>query len=519
MNSKLILFYLQGVWRRKWIAVAICWVVCLVGWPAVFNIPNNYESMARVYVDVDSLLTPLLRGLAVESNPLQQLDYMQRTLLSRPNLEQVIHLANLDSAAKTPQEKEGMLKGLSQSVRISLPGANLFSISYQDSDPSEAKDVVKAVLTVFSETSAGTNRSEMDNARRFLEEQIASYEKQLRAAETRRAQFRETYGDVLAQSAAGPTKVDAMEESIAKLKLALQDAQARRDSITKEAAGVPETLSLDQAASIIIRNGSQVSQKQSELDEAKRKLADLKSRYTDDFPDVVALKRDIGSLEDDIKADAKSGGPDAADSDGLHKTMVPNPIYEQMKMRKVDAEGAVAAVQRELDFAQAEEKRVEDAVRSAPGIELQAQNLDRDYGILKKNYDELISRRESANLAQAADTQADKVQFRIVDAPQVPLSPVSPNRPILYTGVLIAGLGAGVGAAFLLVQLDRSFTTLASLRAIGLPVLGTISRVHFLDVRKRSVRAMAGLAASTVALLLIYGALLFANYSALHKVI
>ena len=99
------------------------------------------------------------------------------------------------------------------------------------------------------------------------------------------------------------------------------------------------------------------------------------------------------------------------------------------------------------------------------------------------------------------------------------LSPVSPNRPILYTGVLIAGLGAGVGAAFLLVQLDRSFTTLASLRAIGLPVLGTISRVHFLDVRKRSVRAMAGLAASTVALLLIYGALLFANYSALHKVI
>src|SRR5271154_2219844 len=122
MNSKLVLFYLQGVWRRKWIAVAICWVVCLVGWPAVYDIPNSYESMARVYVDVDSLLTPLLRGLAVESNPLQQLDYMQRTLLSRPNLEQVIHLANLDSSAKTPQEKENMLGGLSHDVRISLQG-------------------------------------------------------------------------------------------------------------------------------------------------------------------------------------------------------------------------------------------------------------------------------------------------------------------------------------------------------------------------------------------------------------
>jgi len=516
MNSKLLLFYLQGVWRRKWIAVAICWVVCLVGWPAVYYIPNSYESAARVYVDVDSLLTPLLRGLAVESNPLQQLDYMQRTLLSRPNLEQVIHLADLDSAAKTPQDKENLLKSLASSVRVSLQGANLFSISYSDSDPVQSKDVVKAVLTVFSETSAGNNRSEMDNARRFLEEQIASYEKQLRAAETRRAQFRETYGDVLAQSAAGSTQVDAMKENIAKMKLQLQDAEARRDTAAKEAAGVPETLTLDQAAQVIIRGGPQESQQQIELDQEKQKLADLKSKYTDDFPDVVSLKRDIASLEEDIKNTKTDNN---ADDTATHKSTVPNPLYEQVKMRLGDAEGAVAAIQRELTFAEADEKRVEDAVKAAPGIELQAQNLDRDYGILKQNYDALIQRRESANLAQAADTQADKVQFRIVDAPQVPLTPVSPNRPILYTGVLIAGLGAGVGAAFLLVQLDRSFSTLASLRAMGLPVLGTISRIHFLDVRRQSVRAMAGLAASTVALLLIYGVLLFANYSALHKVI
>jgi polysaccharide chain length determinant protein (PEP-CTERM system associated) len=521
MNSKLLLFYLHGVWRRKWIAVAICWVVCLVGWPAVYYIPNTYESAARVYVDVDSLLTPLLRGLAVETNPLQQLDYMQRTLLSRPNLEQVVHLANLDSLAKTPQEKDNLLKGLAGSIRISLQGSNLFAIGYQDSDPVEAKDVVKAVLTVFSETSAGNNRSEMDNARRFLEEQIASYEKQLRAAETRRAQFRETYGDVLAQSTAGPTTVDAMKENLEKMSLQLQDAQARRDSIAKEVATTPQTLTLDQAASVIIRNGGpQISDKQLELNQAKRKLADLKSRYTDDYPDVIAAKRDIATLEDDMKADADKKSSDPTTSpDSPRKSTVSNPLYEQEKMRLVDADGTLAAIKRQLEFAQADEKRVEDAVRAAPGIELQAQNLDRDYGILKKNYDELIQRRESANLAQAADTQADKVQFRIVDAPQIPLSPVSPNRPILYTGVLIAGLGAGVGAAFLLVQLDRSFTTLASLRSLGLPVLGTISRIHFLDMRRQSVRAMAGLAASTVALLLIYGALLFANYSALHKVI
>ncbi len=515
MNSKIVFFYLQGIWRRKWMAVAICWAVCLVGWPAVFFIPNTYETVARVYVDVDSMLTPLLRGLAVESNPLQQLDFMQRTLLSRPNLEQVVHLADLDSQAKTPEDKDTLLTALAQTIRISLQGTNLFSISYDDTDAVESKNVVKAVLTVFSETSAGNSRSEMDNARRFLEEQIANYEKQLRAAEERRAEFKETYGDVLPQAQANESRLQQAGDEVAKLKLQLADVQARRDAIAKDMASVPATLSLDQAAQVVIHNGNAASPTELQLAEAKRKLSDLQSRYTDDFPDVVAAKRDVATLEAQVKSDTNK---DSADGD-THKSTVPNPLYQEVKMRLVDAESTVASVQRQLDYSVGEQKRLQEAVKAAPGIQLQAQNLDRDYDILKKNYDELIQRREAANLAQAADTQADKVQFRIVDAPQVPLTPISPNRPILYTGVLIAGLGAGLGAAFLLVQLDRSFSTLAGLRAFGLPVLGSISRVTFLDTRKRSMQQAAGLAASTVMLLIIYGALLLANYTAIHKVI
>ena len=288
MNSKIVLFYLQGIWRRKWMAVAICWAVCIVGWPAVYLIPNNYETVARVYVDVDSMLTPLLRGLAVEANPLQQLDFMQRTLLSRPNLEQVIHLADLDSQAKTPEDKDTLLTSLAQQVHIDLQGNNLFSIAYDDTDAVQSKNVVKAVLTVFSETSAGNDRSEMDNARRFLEEQIANYEKQLRAAEERRAEFRETYGDVLPQSQENESRLQQVSDEVAKLKLQLQDVEARRDTIAKEAAGVPATLSIDQAASVIIHNGGPAeSEKQLQLDEAKRKLAELQSQFTDDYPEVL----------------------------------------------------------------------------------------------------------------------------------------------------------------------------------------------------------------------------------------
>ena len=377
MNSKIIFFYLQGIWRRKWMAVAICWAVCVVGWLAVFFVPNTYESMARVYVDVDSMLTPLLRGLAVEANPLQQLDFMQRTLLSRPNLEQVIHLADLDSQAKTPEAKDGLLTALAQEVHISLQGSNLFSIAYDDTDAVESKNVVKAVLTVFSESSAGNSRTDMDNARRFLDEQITNYEKQLRAAEERRAEFKETYGDILPQSQANESRFQQAIDEVGKLKLQLQDAQARRDAIAKDAASVPATLSLDQAAQVVIHNGSSESPKQLELDETKRKLSDLQSRYTDDFPNVVATKRDITNLEASIKADGSGTGG----SDDSRKSTVPNPLYQEVKMRLVDAESTVASAQRQLDFSESEQKRLQEAVKAAPGIQLQAQNLDRDYNV------------------------------------------------------------------------------------------------------------------------------------------
>jgi polysaccharide chain length determinant protein (PEP-CTERM system associated) len=519
MDRKLIFFYLQGIWRRKWVAAGICWLVCLIGWPTVFRIPNTYESSARVYVDVDSLLTPLLRGIAVETNPLQQLDYMQRTLLSRPNLEQVIHLADLDAQARTPRDKEALLTSLAREVRVGLQGSNLFNIAFQDSDPVEAKNVVKAVLTVFSEASAGNNRADMDNARRFLEEQIASYEKQLRAAEVRRAQFRETYGNILPD--ANVPRLDQARDQVEKLKLQIDDTQARRDSIAKEMEATSQFLSIDQAAAIVIRDGgSQLSQKQLELQNAERRLTDLQSRYTDDFPDVVSLKRDIAALKADITKDGKDKkGGSGSDPDAARRSQIPNPVYQQLKMRLVDADGDLASLHRQFDFAKDQEKHIADAVKAAPGIDLQAQNLDRDYDVLKKNYQELVARREAANMAQAADTQADKVQFRIVDAPQVPLLPISPNRPILYSAVLVAGLGAGLGAAFLLVQLDRSFSTLSSLRSFGLPVLGSISRVNLFGTRRRAIQQATGLAASVFALLMIYGALLLANYTAIHRVI
>ena len=109
---------LHMLWRQKWLAVGIAWLVCTVGWIGVAFIPTKYESSSRVYLNADPLLTPLLRGLAADTDPTRHLDFLQRTLLSRPNLEQLVRLTDLDAGLTTPEQKDALYQRLADGVEI-----------------------------------------------------------------------------------------------------------------------------------------------------------------------------------------------------------------------------------------------------------------------------------------------------------------------------------------------------------------------------------------------------------------
>src|ERR1700690_3328717 len=89
--------YLNGGWHYRWIALAVAWGICLVGWGVIAVIPNEFEAAAKIYVDTDTMMAPLLKGLTVSTDPEQQVQVMLNTLLTRPNLEQVVHLTHPDA--------------------------------------------------------------------------------------------------------------------------------------------------------------------------------------------------------------------------------------------------------------------------------------------------------------------------------------------------------------------------------------------------------------------------------------
>jgi len=513
--------FVQALWRHRWLAVGTAWLVCTAGWIGVAFIPTKYESTARVYLNADPLLTPLLRGLAADTDPGRHLDFMQRTLLSRPNLEQLIRLTDLDTEIRTPAEKEALFKRLASDISVSPVTLNLLALSYRDGDPVLAKNMVQSLLTIFAEKMAGSSRAEMDSAQRFLDDEIASYRDQLRAAEKRRSDLAEKYPDIVRnRTPDAPTGEDSgnrLEQArgtVAQLKLELADATSKRDAIQKELAAVPTTLTVDHGPQVIV-NGGHLAPVDERLQDIRRNLDSLLLKYTEEHPDVKAARQAIAQLE--TEATKSAGGGAGKAGNAANKGQIANGAYDQIKVKLVDSEAAVAAVQRRLSEAETQQAKIEAIAKSAPGVLVQAQEIDRDYSVLKRNYVELVARRESTQIANAADTKTEKIQFRIVDPPQVPIVPVAPNRPLLMTYVLALGIGAGPVAPLLVMQLDRSFATLGQLRNLGIPILGSVSRLSIGAAQRRAALQLIGVTASALVLVAVYGTLLMLSIG-LHSV-
>ncbi|MCO6419884.1 hypothetical protein JYK14_27535 [Siccirubricoccus sp. KC 17139] len=490
--------YGKSGWRHRWKAMLLAWTICALGWAVVSAIPDQYRATARLYADADMILGQLLRGIAVDNAPANQVDILQRTLLSQPNLERVIARTDLDLRVNSVAERETLLQRLAKDIRIATQTRNLFTISYSDRDPRLARDVVQTLLTLFIESASSNDRQAMENARIFVNQQIASYEAQLREAERRRAEFRARYIDLLPQDAlGGASRLEAARAGLLRLKGELQDAIVRRDMLKPQLAALPQTLT---------EPGGPGGE--GRIAEAERALRELRLRFTEQHPDVVAARAALAELRASGAGSAPARGTGAS-----RATARPNPVYEQTKLRLIELDVQIASLERKVRDEETELERLETVARGAPQLQAESLNLDRDYNVLRRNYEELLARREAVQIAGAARNGTDRVRLEIVDPPVVPNLPTGPNRFLLASAVLAIGLGTGAGLALLLVQFDRGFYTLHDLRQLGLPVLGSISST--LASGSAAARlgfvGSLGFAGSLGLLLLAYGVVLTAG--------
>ena len=459
-----LLVLLHGIWNRRWVALAVAWGVAMLGWLGVALIPNSYQSKARVYVNTQSLLEDRMGITQVQSQ--QDLDRLRSTLASAENLEKVVRGTDLSQSVSGPRDIAAKITTLRENISVMAQAdPSMIDISAISADSSLsdganariAQQVVQKLIDIFQEENLSGDRRETKQSLAFLDQQIAGRAKQLEAADQRRIEFAQRYAGLLPGAGSISQRMDAARMEINNIDSQLVQAQSALSAMNGQLAGTPQTLP-----------GVGASGGPSALAQAQANLASMKARgWTNNHPDVIAAQREVEALR-------KNGGGGSASGGGT-----PNPAYLSIKSMQAERAATVEALQARKAQLQADLNAMMSRQVDEPGIASEQEKLDRDYEVLKTQYDKLLADREEIRLRGEVKTETGAVQFRVIQPPSTPTAPTAPNRPLLLLGVLVLGIAAGVGVAFALGQLKGSFSTAARLeRAIGLPVAGSISQVR-----------------------------------------
>ena len=194
----LLLNFLKAIGKYRWYAVIITWVVAIIGWIVVYQLPNDYQASARVYVDTQSILKPLMSGMTTMPNVDQQVMFMRRTLISRPNVERVLRMVDLDIKARSVKEHEKQVDDLMSAIKMTgTERDDIYTISYNNPNPKLGKDIVQSLLTIFVEGSFGGKKQDSEKAVQFIDDQIKMYEERLTAGENALKEFKIRHMGVL----------------------------------------------------------------------------------------------------------------------------------------------------------------------------------------------------------------------------------------------------------------------------------------------------------------------------------
>ena len=499
---------LLGMWRYRWLAIVILWVSSLSGWLFVYLMNDIYSANARLVVDTENAIEDFLGGIAAPTDVMNEVNIVVREIVSRPNLAEVAQKTDLALRAKTNDEFQDLLTSLQRRINVTGNRDGVYSISFQDADRDKALAVVDSLLTAFVERSLGADRSDSEQAQRFLQDQISEYELRLTQAENTLADFKRRNVQFMPdQSGDYFSRLQSAESAMQITEGKLRLAEERRAELLRQIEGEEPVFGIMTPSRQMGGGGSETSAKIRELE---LQLEELRLQYTDQHPRIgqvlenIEMLKEAEAREQSQQKQTTIGGPSQQNPLDL------NPVYQNMRIQLSNTEVEIATLRAEYSQQQDDVNRLRTLVDTIPQVEAELSRLNRDYDVIKAKHQQLLYQLETASIGEDVSASIDEIQFRVIDPPYSEFRPVGPNRTLWLIGVFVAALAVSTALAFGLNQLNPTFVGHRSVTdVLGIPVLASVSLLQSEAEMRSESRSLLAIQVSAILLLATFAVVVY----------
>jgi len=445
--------YVRLLMRRKRLLVLMTLLAMTLGVFISYSLPKKFEAKSTVFIE-QSVISDLVKGIAISPSMNAKIKVLSLSMLSRETLSTVLRILDKDVAFTTEAALEGYMNQLRENISIRLDERRgVFFISFTDSNPLYARDLVNTITQVYIESNTASKRDESLDATRFLGEQIESFKKRIDVVEEEINKYKADHGLEL-----------AVDQGM--IRLEISDKEKRIESLRLRQKELETQLRLMGSGS----GGGGT------LRELENQLGSLLNVYTENHPKVTRLRAQIEAVK------ARPGGGASPDGSGISRALIRAEMESNAER--------IAKTESEI-----EEKM--QLLRQIPTIRTELNELQRKKENETIIYNQLVTRYGQSEVSKQMEMENKSMTFRIVEPAVLPSTPISPKRVLIMFGSMVAGIGIGAALIILPYLLGGSIRSIADLRVLNhkvLAVFPTIPKPEEERQRKRKDMVFLGVA-------------------------
>lgn len=383
------------------------------------NWPKHYKAESLIYVDNRNVIKPLMQGTAVTAESKDIARNAQEIILGSKILDYVLTDAGWLDKNPNAIDREYIVNSIKERTLIKKVGDSLIRVEFTDKDPRRAYLTTKNMAEKFVDIGKTNKVEESRSAYDFIEKQAADYLQKLTDVDKRIKDFVSNNPDARPGSQEKVTqRVSGLQRKYEDTTLSLREASIKKDSIEKQLSG--------EAAMTISQ--SREGQYRKRITDMEEQLETLLLTYTETYPDVIRLRRQIEdtkqNLSDEVHSrdeaikDAKKEGKTYFDS-----SIATNPIYQQLRSNLSNTETEIATLQTRLKEINTLLGAEYDRIRRIEEGDAMMQELTRDYQVNQEIYQDLLKRRENARISRSLEAQEKGSTFSIQEPAKLPVTP------------------------------------------------------------------------------------------------